>query len=263
MGPELAELIGSGALVAWLAAVDVTPEKEAALGRHLAAEMRSRSTALESPRVREFVERTGGPLASQMPGGISFTLGVIAEDPCQASHEPPAFPGGYVFVPAALFLEARDEAEFGAVLAHAMAHIAAHHGMRQAAQRAVVNYAGIPLIFMGAEGGFCDSGAAAVPQSFLTSLAGFEREADFLAVQTLSRAGFDPGGLARYVERVQPPGASRDARVAAISEEIARLPQSGSTASRPDNFAAIQREVRSLVQQHQSPEPPRLRRKAP
>jgi predicted Zn-dependent protease len=67
----------------------------------------------------------------------------------------------------------------------------------------------------------------------LTFERAYEREADYLAVKAMVAAGYDPAGLASYLERVQPPpGANRtletlparDQRVAAIQDAIRRLP---------------------------------------
>src|SRR5262245_17734472 len=96
-----------------------------------------------------------------------FTFSVIAEDPCTTVHEPAALPGGYVFVSAALFLAAQNEAEFAGMVAHAIVHIAERHGT-QATRGQAVNYAGVPLIFMGGWGGFCAEGLA-VPRGFVAA----------------------------------------------------------------------------------------------
>jgi len=99
----------------------------------------------------------------------------------------------YVFVPAALFLAARDEAEFAALLAHAMAHIAARQGNVQP-----TGLASVPLIF--GFGGSCTEGGA-LPVGFTATRRGFELQADALSLQTMAQAGFDPKALVRYTER--------------------------------------------------------------
>jgi len=60
-----------------------------------------------------------------------------------------ALPGGYMFVNSGLVLKADNEAELAGVMAHEIAHVAARHGTREATRGAIVNYATIPLIFMG------------------------------------------------------------------------------------------------------------------
>jgi len=85
----------------------------------------------------------------------------------------------YVFVPAALFLAARDEAEFAALLAHAMAHIAARQGNVQP-----TGLASVPLIF--GFGGSCTEGGA-LPVGFTATRRGFELQADALSLQTMRK----------------------------------------------------------------------------
>src|SRR5260221_8988292 len=125
-------------------------EKEGALGRQLAAEFRKRTTFIDSPTVQNYLDHLGQTLEPHVPdANFPFTFRAIAEDPCPAIHEPTALPGGYVFVPAALFIAARDETELSGMLAHAMEHIAQRHGTRQATRGIVINHASIPLMFMG------------------------------------------------------------------------------------------------------------------
>lgn len=102
-------------------------DKEAALGRHLAAEYHP----IDNPLLQSFVERLAKKLTSR-----SLTVGVIVEDGCR---EAVSLPGGYIFVPVQLFLTAKDEAEFVRGMAHAVAH-----GIPQR-----FNKDGIPLTFVG------------------------------------------------------------------------------------------------------------------
>jgi predicted Zn-dependent protease len=185
-------------------------------------------------------------------------------------HEPAALPGGYVFVPAALFLAAQDEAEFAGMLAHAMQHVSRRHGMQQG--RATDN-ANRPVVYMGGWSGGCAE-TPAVPRGSLTLQRSNELEADFLAVQTMAHAGFDPMALVRYIERVQgrPDGTvsqadsplpDRDQRLTTMRSAIEKLP-AVEYAAAAGEFAAVQQEVRRLAAAPaRSMTPPSLMRKAP
>jgi predicted Zn-dependent protease len=78
-----------------------------------------------------------------------------------------------------------------------------------------------------------------------------ELEADAIAVPLMSRAGFDPAALLRYVERRQPvdrrdaPVPVRADRIAGLQQAIRELPPA--TYSESDEFHAIQEQVRPLV----------------
>jgi len=219
-------------------------EKEAALGKQLAAEIRRRTTAIDNPVVQKYLDQLGRKLGSQMPNKrFPFTFSVVAEDLCRSAHEPAALPGGYVFVPSALFLAAQDEAEFAGMLAHAMEHTTP----RPAASGPIVNGASIPLIFFGQWSGGC-SGRETTPQAFARAQRNAELDADSLAVGAMARAGFDPQALVRYIERVPAASSDRDGRVAALLSAIEKLPLAGHSAAPSDEFTAAQQEMRRIVQ---------------
>src|SRR5262249_32980033 len=119
---------------------DVQHAKEQALGAQLAQELRSRTTAVETPEVVGLVNREGRRLAAQFDPKIQWKFAVIAEDKNGKRHEPVAFPGGYIFVPEVLV----GDATFRFMLAHAMAHVALRHGIKPGTM-----LAGSPVIFMG------------------------------------------------------------------------------------------------------------------
>jgi predicted Zn-dependent protease len=247
--------------------VNYSLEKEAALGKHLAADFRRRTIPVDSPVVQIYLDRVGQKIAASMPDArFPFTFSVIADEPCRI-HEPTALPGGYVFVPVGLFVAAQEEDEFAGMLAHAMEHVAQRHGPRQATRGTTAT---IPLIFMG---GWGCSGELAVPAAFLASQRSAELEADVSAVQTLARAGFDPNALVRYVERVQvqptgpmskvySPIPDRDERITALLAAIQKLPKVDYAVAPTDEFATARHEARRLMEEPvRSKAPPSLMRK--
>jgi predicted Zn-dependent protease len=232
-----------------LAAQEPSLEKQAALGRVMAADFRKHATPLDNPAVQTYLDGLGQKLASQMPDAkFAFTFTVITGDHCSELGGPPgmptAFPGGYVFVPATLFIAAQDEAEFAGVLAHSMER-----------KVQIVSGASIPLIFIG------DCNGLAISPKFRTSLRGYESEADALALRAMARAGFDPAGLVRYIERSSFPG--RDRRVAQMRAVMEQLPPSNYSES-SEEFANIQGQVRRLMARPASADgPPTLKRSGP
>jgi len=173
-------LMAVAVLAGALYAVQTPPraaEKEAALGRQLAAEFRQRNPIIESSAVQTYLDQLGRRIATGLPEGtMPFRFSLTASDSCRATHEPVALPGGYIFVPAALFAEARDENEFAGVLAHAMSHAALHHAMRSAPRTQVSNLASIPLIFLG--GGRSCGDELLIPLAYVPILRAQELEAD-------------------------------------------------------------------------------------
>jgi predicted Zn-dependent protease len=241
-------------------------EKEAALGKQLAGEIRHRSTPIDNPVILDYLERLGRRIAAQISNArFPFTFSVIVEDRC-GTHEPAALPGGYLFVPAALFTAAEDEAEFAGMVAHAMQHVVQRHGTRQATRGVLVNYATVPLIFMGGTGGCTDR--LAVPAGFLKLQRQDEMEADALAIRNMAQSGFDPKALIRYVERVHQaesrseprvPVLTREERLAGLKAAIEALGAAEYAEGSQADFLAARREVELSVKSNvRSKTPPSL-----
>lgn len=243
-------------------------EKEAALGKQLASEFQARTTSLPIPSVQEYVENLGRQLAPELPQTpFHFTFRVITEDPCPPIHEPAALPGGYVFVPAALFMAAKDEAEFAGMLAHSMAHTLQRHKTQQPLLREPIPPAGMQVSFATS----CNS--AAVPVGYLKLRRSFELEADRLAVAAMANAGFDPNALVRYTGRVQPevftippafsPLPVRRDRIANMLLAISKLPSTHYATPAPGDFQSAAEAVRRLLAPPTRSNPPSLERKPP
>jgi len=84
-------------------------------------------------------------------------------------------------------------------------HVAARHGTRQATRGEIAQLATIPLIFMGgaAAYGIYEASGLLVPMTFLHFQRGFEAEADYLGVQYMYKAGYDPTAFVDFFEKIQ------------------------------------------------------------
>jgi predicted Zn-dependent protease len=202
-------------------------EKEAAIGARLAAQVRQNTTLVDNPAIQSYVEQLGKKLEAHFSAGVTFQIAVVSDGLTGSTHEPAAFPGGYVFVPTSLLAAAQDESELAGMLAHGMAHLANRDSTRAVARNPVINYGSVPLIFLGGWNGANVNGA--IPMGFLKTQRTFELEADQEAVRVMSAAGYDPQGLAGYISRVQqhdsisfgmPPRAERLAALEAATREL-------------------------------------------
>ncbi len=176
-------------------------EKEIALGKQMAQQVERQSKVINDPVVSEYVNRIGQNLVRNSDAKVPFTIKVI-EDPTVNAF---ALPGGFFFVQSGLILKADTEAELAGVMAHEIAHVAARHGTRQATRGEIAQLATIPLIFMGgaAAYGIYEASGLIIPVSFLKFSRNFESEADYLGVQYMYKAGYDPTAFVDFFEKIQ------------------------------------------------------------
>jgi predicted Zn-dependent protease len=176
-------------------------EKEIALGKQLAQQVERQSKVINDPVIAEYVNRLGQNLVRNSDAKVPFTIKVV-EDPTVNAF---ALPGGFFFVDSGLILKADTEAELAGVMSHEIAHVAARHGTRQATRGEIAQLATLPLIFMGgaAAYGIYEASGLLVPMSFLKFSRTFESEADYLGVQYMYKAGYDPTAFVDFFEKIQ------------------------------------------------------------
>lgn len=211
-------------------------EKEIQLGRQLAAEIEQNAKIVDDPVIAEYVNRVGQNLVRNSDARVPFTIKVIDSDEVNAF----ALPGGYFYVNTGLIELAQDEAELAGVMAHEIAHVAARHGTRSATRSQLMQYASIPLLFIGGWAGYGVQQAAnfALPMTLLKFSRQFEKDADFLGVQYLYKTGYDPASMVQFFERLK---ARQKKQPNAIARAFSSHPLT------KDRIKAVQKTINELL----------------
>jgi predicted Zn-dependent protease len=177
-------------------------EHEIALGKQLSAEVERQAKFINDPVVIEYVNRVGQNLVRNSDAQVPFTIKVIDSDVVNAF----ALPGGFFYVNSGLILHADEESELAGVMAHEIAHVCARHGTKEATKSEITQLAMIPaMIFIP----YTLAGYAiyqgmqfAIPMAFLKFTRTDEAEADYLGLQYMYKAGYDPNAFVAFFEKV-------------------------------------------------------------
>ncbi len=166
---------------------------QAEVGRSDAAAVEATSKLITDPVISQYVNRIGQNLVRNSDAQIPVTFKIINARSINAF----SLPGGFIFVDSGLILAADDEAQLAAVIAHEIAHVAACHGAQEMAAEELTSVASVPHIFR------LTARHMAMNTVYSPPAPGFEAEADFLAVQYLYKAGYDPQALITFFETVK------------------------------------------------------------
>jgi predicted Zn-dependent protease len=178
-----------------------TVEGQVSRGRVYAQQIESQIKLVNDPVITEYVNRIGQNLVRNSDAQVPFTIKVIDSDVVNAM----ALPGGFFYVNSGLILAADEEAEMAGVMAHEIAHVAACHYAREMTRAQLMQLATIPLIFVGGAIGYgaYEASGLAIPMTFLKFSRTFEAQADYLGVQYMYRAGYDPSAFISFFEKIQ------------------------------------------------------------
>src|SRR5881396_2533844 len=213
-------------------------EREISLGKSLAQEVERSSKMIDDPVVTEYVNRVGQNLVRNSDARVPFTIKVIDSDEVNAF----ALPGGFFYVNSGLILRAQEESELAGVMAHEISHVCARHGTKNATKGELMQLATIPLILLG-PGGWAGYGIyqglnLAIPITYLKFSRDAEREADFLGLQYMYKAGYDPNSYVTFFERIQ---ADEKRRPATIPKVFSTHPPT------PDRIENTQKEIARIL----------------
>ncbi len=178
-------------------------QREIALGKQAAMEVEKTSKMINDPVVTEYVNRVGQNLVRNSDAKVPFTIKVIDSDEINAF----ALPGGFFYVNSGLILRADEEAELAGVMGHEIAHVAARHGTKTQTKGELMQLATIPVMIFAPYGmagyGLYEGLNLAIPMSYLKFTRDAEKEADYLGLQYMYKAGYDPNAFVSFFEKIE------------------------------------------------------------
>jgi predicted Zn-dependent protease len=213
-------------------------DKQVAMGRQYSQQVEHSSKMVNDPEVTEYINRLGQNLVRNSDAKVPFTIKVIDTDEINAF----ALPGGFFYVNSGLILAADNEAELAGVMAHEIGHVAACHVAREQTRSNIVNLASIPLIFVPGGWAVYEGTQVAmgigVPLTFMKFSRTFEAEADFLGMEYMYKAGYDPQSFISFFEKIE---AQEKKKPGTLAKAFASHPMT------PDRVASAQEEMRTVL----------------
>ncbi len=171
-------------------------------GKQYSMEIEKSAHMVNDPVIAEYVNRVGQNIVKNSDCKVPFTIKVIDSDEINAM----ALPGGFFYVNSGLILAADEEAELAGVMAHETAHVCAHHAARENTRMGYAQIGSIPLYILTSGSwtgyGIYEAMQLAIPMSFLQFSRNFEAEADWLGLQYMYKAGYDPQAFIQFFEKI-------------------------------------------------------------
>ena len=211
---------------------------EIGVGKQYSMEVEKSAHLITDPVIVEYVNRVGQNLVKNSDARVPFTIKVIDSDEVNAF----ALPGGFFYVNSGLIMNCDEEAELAGVMAHEISHVVAHHAARQQTKMNYAQIASVPLIIM-TEGswtgyGIYEAAQLAIPMTFLKFSRMEEAEADYLGVQYMYKAGYDPQSFITLFEKLD---ALEKHKPGTLAKAFSDHPQT------PDRIAASEEEIATIL----------------
>jgi len=212
-------------------------DTEMKMGKMYATQIEKSTKFITDPVVTEYVNRIGQNIVKNSDCKVPFTIKVIDSDEINAF----ALPGGFFYVNSGLLLNADEEAELAGVMAHETAHVCAHHIAKQMTRANYAQLGMIPVMILvgGWTGvGIYEGSQLVIPMAFLKFDRQFEMQADYLGIQYMYRAGYDPQAFITFFEKIQ---ALQKRKPGLVSKAFADHPQT------PDRILHSQEEIARIL----------------
>jgi predicted Zn-dependent protease len=236
-------------------------QEEEAIGRHMAGTLLGASKLSKAQLQQRYVNRVGRLLTLSSPRPqLNWHFGVLADNDVNAF----AAPGGYVFVTSGLLDMLDNEAQLAGVLSHEIAHVT--HKDYLKAMRSN-NLLGAALDVGSFVGNAATNGqASAQEREFAQSVVNASKEvyargldksdeyaADQAALQTMTRAGYDPYAYVVVMQKLEA-RAAKDSAMALLlqthpspTDRLAEMGETLDTMSLPGNLLTLDKRFAQSV----------------
>ena len=184
-------------------------QEEQALGRAIMRDVYADPRYLDDPEIENYLNQLGYKLVSVSSRNQREFTFFLVNDPSINAF---AMPGGNIGVHTGLLLAAQSESELASVIAHEISHVTQDHIARMIAGQSQSYWptmAALALALLAARSN-PDVASAAIAstqaysvQNQLNFSRDYEREADRLGYEMLTRASFDPRGMSGFFNRLQ------------------------------------------------------------
>jgi hypothetical protein len=163
--------------------VDRKCQSEQAVGKKLAADLEQHVTLVVDPTILEYLNHLEQTILSSSNLGGCFVVKLVKDVESNAY----SLPGGFLYVTTGLIVNAENEAQLVAALAHETGHVIARHIIKIEAQKQL--WRRLSLVTGPAAYGLRLGPGSLVIRKLLRNA---EFEADRLGLQYQSAAGYDP-----------------------------------------------------------------------
>lgn len=243
----------------------ISQEKEIAIGKRYADQIDKEAKILKDPVINEYINRLAQNLARNSDLNIPLTIKII-DDPAINAF---TLPGGYMYLNTGTIMAADEEDQVAGVIAHEIGHAAARHWASQMTKQTILQFSMLPLMFIpmtyAVYMGVMEAYMNGVPLAFLKFSRKDEQEADFLGLQYMYKAGYDPNAFVGFFGKVmdeerRSPGSMAKVfadhpptgdRIIAAEEEIQKiLPKKPEYLVSTSEFDDMKARLETIMTQH-------------